>query len=59
METVHGPKLASLVGELLQPLDLGKKKEFLFSRCISLTMPYMPGQLFRDLLRELISLQGP
>lgn len=25
METVHGPKLASLVGELLQPLDLGKE----------------------------------
>ena len=26
METVHGPKLAALVGELLQPLDLGKKE---------------------------------
>ena len=28
METVHGPKLTSLVGELLQPLDLGKEKYF-------------------------------
>lgn len=36
METVHGPKLGSLVGELLQPLDLGKEQLFLFSRCTSL-----------------------
>jgi len=28
METVHGPKLGSLVGELLQPLDLGEEKLF-------------------------------
>ena len=26
MGTVHGPKLAALVGEVLQPLDLGKEK---------------------------------
>ena len=37
METVHGPKLGSLVGELLQPLDLGKEQLSLFNRCTSLT----------------------
>ena len=37
METVHGPKLGSLVGELLQPLDLGKERLFLFNRCTSPT----------------------
>ena len=34
METVHGPRLASLIGELLQPLDLGKKKKILFDNSI-------------------------
>lgn len=46
METVHGPKLGSLVGELLQPLDLGKEQLFLISRCTSLNMLYMLGNIF-------------
>lgn len=29
METVHGQKLASLLGELLQPFDLGRKLQVL------------------------------
>ena len=33
METVHGQKLASLLGELLQPFDLGRKLQVLLVLC--------------------------
>ena len=43
METVHGPKLASLVGELLKPLDLGTVKLFELSTCFCLTVCDVPS----------------
>jgi len=51
METVHGPKLGSLVGELLQPLDLGKEQLFLLVNIHSPNMFYIPLILFCDFLR--------
>ena len=33
METVHGQKLASLLGELLQPFDLGRELQVLLVLC--------------------------
>lgn len=42
METVHGPKLGSLVGELLQPLDLGKEQLFLLVDVHPPDMFYIP-----------------
>ena len=51
METVHGPKLGSLVGELLQPLDLGKEQLFLSVDVHPPNMFYMPLNLFCDFLR--------
>lgn len=33
METVHGQKLGSLLGELLQPFDLGRELQALLVLC--------------------------
>ena len=36
MVTVHGPQLASLASELLQPLDLGTvTRELVFNACLT------------------------
>ena len=51
METVHGPKLGSLVGELLQPLDLGKEQLFLLVDVHPPDMFYIPLNLFCGFLR--------
>ena len=45
METVHGPKLGSLIGELLQPLDPGSEvQKFTVQNSKGLThWPYAPS----------------